>query len=132
MLELHSWITIRETSAATEYEEENIEKIIEEIKVKSKELRWNRIEVKVLDGEFYLEASIYANRKTEEVVELFDFYEFVGRVAEGSYGIIYMLDDGDKEGLSNEFQVFTLARGKIKKYKDSYLSPFIPTVEDKE
>ena len=39
--------------------------------------------------------------------------------------MVYMLDDGDEEGLNNEFEVFTLTRGKIKKYKNSYLSAFI-------
>ena len=46
MLELHSWITVRETSALTEYEKENIEQIVEEIKVKSKYLNGIRLKLK--------------------------------------------------------------------------------------
>ena len=131
MIEVHGWITLRE-STDPEDEELNLGKIIEQIDIKNKSLQWNNIKVKGLIGKFYLEFTIIHNRKTSKVDECMEYIEYIGSVAPGSYGIIYMLDDEDINGKENEFQVFALARGKIKKYKDSYLSPFIPTVEDEE
>ena len=46
--------------------------------------------------------------------------------------MFYMHDDEDRTGMENEFQVFVIARGKIRREKDPFLSPFIPAVEDAE
>lgn len=131
MLELHSWVTIRETYECTEDEEENMDIIIKDIKNRIQKMSWNKPVLRALNGECFIEMTLFANRKTDEVVEIFDFYRFIGKIAKGSYGIIYMLDDEDTNGNDNEFQVFILARGQLKQRKDNYLSPFIPVVEDK-
>lgn len=131
MIEVHGWVMLRE-GTSPENEELNLDKIIEQINVKNKSLQWNDIEVKVLNGKYYLEFTIIHNRKTSKIDECIEYIEFIGFIAPGSYGIIYMLDDEDINGKENEFQVFTLIRGKLEKKKDSYLSPFIPTVEDEE
>jgi len=41
-----------------------------------------------------------------------------------------MLDDEDINGKNNEFQVFSISRGKLHEHKDTLLSPFVPIVED--
>lgn len=41
-----------------------------------------------------------------------------------------MLDDADVCGRENEFQVYSISRGKLHEHRDSFLSPFIPVVED--
>ncbi len=128
MLEFHVWITIRETYKVVE--EDNIDEIIKNIQKKIKELKWNKPELKFLNGESYIEFSVFANRKTEEIDELFDFFIFIAKLAIGSYGLIYMLDDGDFNGKNNEFQVFSIFRGALHNEKDNYLSPFVPIVED--
>jgi hypothetical protein len=46
----------------------------------------------------------------------------------GSYGMLYFHDDED-EVHHNEFQVFTLKRGKLIKEKDYFLSPYEEEVE---
>lgn len=130
MFELHCWITIRETYEVKENEEENIDVILYEIERKIQELKWNKPQIKVCNGEWYIETSIFSNRKTEKAIELLEFFDFVARTAYGSYGVIYILDDEDLNGKNNEFQVYSISRGTLHEQKDTFLSPFIPTVED--
>ena len=46
--------------------------------------------------------------------------------------MIYLYNDEDRNGKENQFQVFLLARGKIEEKADPFLSPIIPTIEDKD
>ena len=54
----------------------------------------------------------------------------IGKYAPGSYGILYVHNDEDIEGLSNEFQVWRLVRGNLEKQKDYYLSPCVPVIKN--
>lgn len=131
MIELHGWVTVRETYKATYDEEEHMDIIIEKIKREIENLSWFKPQIKALNGECFLEFTLFANRKNPQTQEVFGLYKRIGELAEGSYGLIYLYDDEDK-GRENEFQVFSLSRGTVKEFRDSYLSPIIPTVEDKE
>ena len=130
MFEIHGWITIRETYEVKENEEENMDIILHKIEKKIQALSWNKPELKVRNGEWYIEMSLFSNRKTDEIDELLDFFNFIAKIACGSYGIIYILDDEDINGKSNEFQVYSISRGALQEQKDVFLSPFIPVVED--
>ena len=132
MFEFHSWITIRETYEVRDDEEEGIEKVLQKVRDSIKLLNWNKPEIKARNGESYIEFSLFSNRKTEEIVELLDFFSHIANIAIGSYGIIYMLDDEDQNGKNNQFQVYSISRGKLHEQTDSFLSPFIPVVEDKD
>lgn len=66
------------------------------------------------------------NHEAEYVIELF---RWIAQIGPGSYGILYFLDDEDKQ-YENEFRVWRLCRGELKEYDDPFLSPFVPTVED--
>ena len=132
MFELHCWITIRESYKAEEKEEENIDIILYKIKKRIQCLNWNKPQIKVRNGEWYIETSVFCNRKNDEVIELLEFFHFVAKIACGSYGMIYILDDEDKYGKNNEFQVYSISRGILHEQKDLFLSPFIPVVEDAE
>lgn len=131
MLEIHGWITFRET-----YEVENddlepqYDQIMQNIFRKCEALKYNRLKPKAMNGEWYLETSLFANHNTVEVAELFDFLAYAAETASGSYGLFYVHDDEDRDGLDNEFKVFVIARGKIRQERDPFLSPFIPVVED--
>ena len=45
-------------------EEENIDVILYEIERKIQELKWYKPQIKVCNGEWYIETSIFSNRKT--------------------------------------------------------------------
>lgn len=130
MLEFHAWITIRETYEVKDDEEEGISQILQKIRDNAESLKWNKPEIKARNGEWYIELSLFANRKTEEITELLEFFSDIAQNAIGSYGLIYMLDDEDVNGRDNEFQVYSISRGKLHEQRDSFLSPFIPIVED--
>ena len=129
MLELHGWVTIRETYKGSFDEEDHVDIVIEKIENEIDSLSWFKPQIKALNGEWFMEFTIFANRPNPQTQEVFQLYEKIGELAEGSYGMIYLYDDED-EGKSNEFQVYALARGKIREFSDSCLSPIIPTIED--
>ena len=134
MIELHGWITIREHYKQYEAEEENIDIIVNYIKKElDKQLNkqlWFKPQIKVLNGEYYMEFALFANHKNSELEEVFQLYKIVGQAAKGSYGLLYLHDDEANSGRQNEFQVFVLAKGEVKQCNDPFLSPFIPIVEE--
>ncbi len=130
MIELHGWITIRETYKAT-FKEDTEDIFIDRIKEEIKKLSWFKPQIKALNGEWFLEFTIFANRRNSQSEEVFKLYNAIGEMAEGSYGLIYLHDD-EADGKENQFQVFVLSKGSVKEFSDSYLSPIIPTIEDME
>ncbi|RKN84344.1 Imm7 family immunity protein [Paenibacillus ginsengarvi] len=58
-----------------------------------------------------------------------EIYNWVSGNLPGSYGLLYTHDDEDDED-NNKFVVWKLARGKLTRETDSFLSPYIPVVED--
>lgn len=130
MIELHGWITIRETYKVN-FETDNEDIFINKIRKEIENLLWFKPEIKVLNGEWFLEFTIFANRKNLQTEEVFKLYNKIGMLAKGSYGLIYLYDD-EADGRENQFQVFSLAKGCIKEFSDSYLSPIVPTIEDSE
>jgi len=125
-MEFHSWITIVETYEVQPIgeEEAGLPKILELIEQKIQNLKWNSPKLKVKNASYFIEYTIFANRHTEEIDEMFEFFSSIANIATGSYGLIYMFDTG------NEFQVYSISRGKPKEEKDFFLSPVIPTLED--
>lgn len=132
MIELHGWVTVRETYRATFDEEDNIELIVCKIQGEIDKLQWFKPTIKVMNGEWFIEFSLFSNRKDSRSTEIFELYKRIGEIAVGSYGLIYLYDDEDTGGKENLFQVFSLARGIVKEREDSFLSPVIPTIEDKD
>ncbi len=127
MVELHSWITVRETYEICEDADDT--KIIQNIKQVIQELRYIDVSVKVTNGNYYIEFSLYANHFSADVKEYLSFFSEIGRIAKGSYGLLYLHNDEDIAHC-NEFQVWRLSRGEVRKFDDKILSPFVPTVED--
>ena len=130
MVELHGWITIRETCRANFEEEEKIDILLARIKDEIDSLSWFKPEIKAQNGEWFIEFTLFSNRINPQVLEVFEFYKQISKLTDGSYGLIYLYNDEDMNGKENQFQVFSLARGVIKENPDPFLSPIIPTIED--
>lgn len=130
MIELHGWLTIRATYKNEDEIEVDEEKAIFLVKELIQKVKWNDIQLKTRNGAYYIETSVFANRKAQEIEEINEFFKNVMHVAEGSYGIVYYWDDEDTCGKDNEFQVYIMAKGKIVTQNDIYLSPCIPTIEN--
>lgn len=135
MIELHGWVTIRATYSTIYAEDLHEEKydhmVVEKIKLEIERLLWFKPKIRAMNGDYYSSFDLFCNHKSEDVKEILMFFERIGKIAEGSYGLIYMYDDEDDIGKDNQFQVWVLARGIVKKYDDTFLSPFIPKVEDR-
>lgn len=132
MIELHGWVTVRETYKAVFDEEEHIDLLVLRIQAEIDKLRWFKPIMKAMNGEWFLEFSLYSNRRDSRLQEILGLYKRIGEIAAGSYGLIYLYDDEDMEGRENQFQVFLLARGTVEEREDSFLSPVIPALEDKD
>jgi hypothetical protein len=132
MFEFHGWITIHETPS--EVDSGKLEEIVNKIKLKIEELAWesNLLKLYAVNGSHRLCIDGYTNHKSNEAKDIITLVEFVADLASGSYGILYIRDDEDINGLDNEFIVYVLARGNITEKKDPFLSPFIPNVESED
>lgn len=62
MIELHGWVTIRETYKADFDKEENIDLLVKKIQDNIKKLSWFKPEIKAQNGEYFIELSLYTNR----------------------------------------------------------------------
>jgi len=130
MYEFHGWVVIRETPKIVD--EENIDYIVQDIEQTINKLNWNSgvLKLFVVNGEYRILVSGLSNHKAQEAEEVFELYKYVAKIARGSYGLLYVRDDEDIAGLDNEFVVHVLVRGNFTIQKDTFLSPFIPVVED--
>ena len=127
MVEIHGWITIRETYEVTD--EENFEMILKQVKVELEKLNYCDPQIKWINGECFIEFLSCTNHMSLDVKELLSFFGIVGKVAKGSYGLLYIHNDEDEDNY-NSFMVYRLARGKVEIYQDDLLSPIVPTIED--
>lgn len=127
MVEVHGWITLRETYGVVD--DEDMEGILERIRNVIDESEYPSLQIQVNNGEYFIEFSRYTNHLSGDVTGLLSIFETVGRIAEGSYGLLHMHNDEDSKHC-NEFVVYRLARGRVTAFQDSFLSPLIPTVED--
>ncbi|GAA4621045.1 immunity 7 family protein [Actinoallomurus vinaceus] len=126
MFEYHGWVNIRESTGDDDGEllHAMVDRIREllagvEDDAAMLDLRW-------MNGEPYLHFAGMRNHRNPRVIDLL---QRVGRVAPGSFGLLYIWDDEDP-GRENEFRVFRLVRGVVTEHSDTLLSPCMPTVED--
>ncbi|MFC9711766.1 Imm7 family immunity protein [Paenibacillus sp. NPDC056933] len=132
MYEFHGWATIHETTEETDAG--RLESIVKNIQDFISELNWNNGLLKLYpaNGIYHLSVGGFLNRKTSEVKDIINLYQFIADQAPGSYGVLFTRDDEDIEGYDNEFKVLVLVRGSLQEKEDSFLSPFVPVVEDSD
>lgn len=132
MYEYHGWATLRETYLNEDHFDEKMEEMVGRIKEKMIEIGADNglSDLRAVNGEYQLHLSGLLNHKSRRTEEIIQLYEFMAKTATGSYGLLYVFDDEDENGEDNEFQVYVMARGRIEKKKDPFLSPFAPVVED--
>ncbi len=121
MVEYYGWINISDN----EYEssEKEINRIITLIKeeINKFDLDNRILELKCINGNIVVTIAGAANHKSFDVVEILDFYRNVPKIAKGSYGLLFLLDD---EGASPDtFQIFKIRKGEVIIEDDILLSP---------
>jgi hypothetical protein len=134
MYEYHGWVTIRPTPKHMDDNEEDMlwEFVRKSIEGKIKTLNWmtGLMNLQWTNGSCQINVSGLKNRRGEDSKEINELYQYIARVAPGSYGLLYEWDDEDQEGFENKFKVKVLKRGKIIEVEDKLLSPIIPEIED--
>ena len=135
MFEFHGWATIRvsdlddpDLSVCQFRQEEAINRL--EMAMREADDEFSLFDLKRTSNNLIvLIAHGLRNHRYEPVIELF---RWVATELPYSFGLLYVHDDEDtKRGadLENEFRVWRLARGQFSEFSDTFLSPYIPTVE---
>lgn len=133
MYQFHGWISVEETYENRDIENEKIYELVEEIKNHITNLKWTDfdgiIDIRPFNGTFFLWVAGNPNHKPCDEYGPIELFKYVGQTAQGSYGILYVLDDEDlKDNNDDYFKVFVLTRGVVKEYRDHFLSPVMPTI----
>ncbi|WP_328660192.1 Imm7 family immunity protein [Nocardia salmonicida] len=130
MFEYHGWVSIQ--SSAGDETDSELEAAYRAAQDAVAELRRGAglIDTRMVNGAAQLSLSGLLNHRGDEGQQVIDCFVRVGRVAAGSYGLLYIRDDEDSTGRDNEFQVMVMKRGKVTTTRDTNLSPCIPVIED--
>ena len=127
MFEYHGWITVRETAAATDDDDELLPAMVDEIRRRIAAAPVSYLfALEFMNGTPFVHIGGFHNHRNPGVLDLF---RQIGRIAPGSYGLLHILDDEDPEH-RDEVRVLTLIRGEVRESTEIRLSPPIPTLED--
>lgn len=133
MVEYYGWINLRDSTYESDDKEMNI--VLSKLYSYISKCKLNDtsglVNLHKVNGSYQLLVTGNTNHLSQDVIDIFNLYEFIAEIAKGSYGLLYIRND-ESEDAFNEFEVFVLARGKIKKEKDPFLFPCIPVIEDDE
>jgi len=86
------------------------------------------MDLRPMNGEHYLHLGGCPNHGGTYGQALINLFTEVGRLAPGSYGLLYVHDDEDPVH-ADGFRVFRLVRGEVTEHADHFLSP-VTTLED--
>ncbi|MCP4526171.1 MAG: hypothetical protein GY833_09705 [Aestuariibacter sp.] len=123
MIEYYGWVNIRDN--AYESDSSDLYQIVEDIKSLTEEIEFDGriLQLKWMNGNCILCAAGSTNHRTKSVTDVIKLVEIIAQRAPGSYGVLYVYDDEDKEGTNDEFQVFRIAKGKCSVEQDKLFSP---------
>ncbi|RMI27747.1 Imm7 family immunity protein [Nocardia stercoris] len=124
MFEYHGWVHVLSTPEAIDPEPPlpltEIRDAVEKL------AGTGLVDLRAINGELHLHLGGYADEADHRPAELM---REIGRLAPGSYGLLYIHDDEDTKN-DNSFQVYRLARGWVTEHADWLLSPIVPALED--
>lgn len=131
MVEYYGWINL--SDSAYESDDHKLTLILNKLSVYISKHEMEKtsglIKLHNVNGSDQLLVSGNTNHFSQDVIDIIDFYHYVTDIAKGSYGLLYIKND-ESQDTFNEFEVFVLAKGNLKKEKDPFLSPCIPVIED--
>ncbi|MDP8099334.1 Imm7 family immunity protein [Pasteurella atlantica] len=133
MIEFYGWIKIRESYDEKNESDELLSDIYKKLNTRLSEIQHNNffIELLFLNGEGRLIFTGESNHKSQSWYDCLSLCEWVTKNAVGSYGVIYFFDDEDTEGYNNQFQIFSIKKGKLSLEADKLLSPFFEELENR-
>jgi hypothetical protein len=131
MFEFHGWFALAET--AEESDTGGLRARVEELQAMLDRLRWptSSADLRVLNGEYFLVLQGLVNRARHEAQDVEEIVGFVATNLPGSYGLLWRR--GDEQAVPpgpGAFAVTVVARGRVHRRLDPFLSPTRPTIED--
>lgn len=129
MYEIHGWLVVQDS--AYESDELQLERIISNVRQRIESFRENNpmVELVALNGQYRLLFSALLNHEGPATRSILDLFEWVGEIASGSYGLLFVRNDEDPLN-NNNFIVHVLRRGAMAALADPFLSPCNPAIED--
>ncbi|MET9491317.1 Imm7 family immunity protein [Nocardia sp. NPDC006630] len=132
MFEYHGWVTVQ-SSAGDENDSESEAALTAAAAVlQGLQSAPGLADIRTVNGVNQIHIAGCSNHKGSQGDQVIEVFAEIGRVAPGSYGILYVRDDEDSSGRENEFQVTVMRRGAVSSWRDELLSPCIPVIEDDE
>ena len=129
MITIFGWMEIRATYLDEDLYNIDENKIYQEVEKLISDLRHNKLVLEQKNYTRYIQFNVFENHKTERTEEIISLFEKISKVANGSYGLLYCLDDEDKEH-SDEFRVLVSKKGIVEWNKDEFFSPCSRMIED--
>jgi hypothetical protein len=145
VFEYHGWITLARTPAAEDDDAADAQfgsVVIPQIRTWLEPFSYYAADLRTHNGLPMIWLQGHPNHCTGRDVLLIALYRQIGEVAPGSYGILFMFDDGGEmtaspddssrtvEDIGSEGLLVVLKRGQVEVRADQFFSPRIPTVED--
>ncbi|NOS94596.1 MAG: hypothetical protein HOP30_22015 [Cyclobacteriaceae bacterium] len=130
MIEYHGWIVVRESFDEKGEDDEKLHDLFRQVQNKIQSLHKENefYDLRYLNGTLHLSIQGNHNHRDEQ---LLDFYKWVAQNAIGSYGLLYVYDEEDRQRENgNKFKVWRMKKGQVDELDDVYLSPYFPTVEE--
>ncbi len=124
MFECHGWIKISETSE--EVDDGGLDEKVTRLRELVRGVDWSsgKLDVLLLNGIYFLNINLNANRRRSEASELDDVLKYVNAELPGSHGVLYVLDeDGDDINMRQSYCVRVVKNGRVNLELDSFLSP---------
>ncbi len=130
MIEYHGWVVVRESFDEKGEDDEKLNEIVRLVQNKIQSLNKGNefYDLRYMNGTSHLSIQGNHNHRDEQ---LLDFFIWVAHNSVGSYGLLYVYDDEDRQrGNDNKFKVWRMKKGQVDEVDDVYLSPYFPTVEE--
>lgn len=129
MFEYHGWATVQATAGDEEPADAqaSYDRVAEMVAPLTSAPGFASLEW--VNGMLQFHLGGFVNHRGQQGQEVLDVFHSIGKIAPGSYGVLYVHDDEDVE-TSNEFVVYVMRRGQVSEERDQFLSPRAPTIED--
>jgi hypothetical protein len=128
MFEWHGWATIVASAGAeddvqAEAQQRVVEAQVAQAVADAEDVPNETLDLRRANGSLHLWLAGSHNHRSETVIDLF---RAVARLAPGSYGVMYVLDDD----VADMWERWVMRRGSVTREADTSLSPHIGMVED--
>jgi len=130
-MQVTGWAIIRETYTADEVWNSRLPEIVDDIASRIDDTDTNiRVQLDYMNAIPTLRVALQKNHYTPATDVVIELFERIAAVAPGSYGVLHIYDWEGQFGDPNDIHVLVLARGRLRRSRDPFLSPVVPRIED--